>query len=577
MIIIFPYKNFRFFHKNNLTKYTSNLLYKTFTNRIIIFKNIITIKTVSENKFLINIMKKINTPLIFIIVISLLIIFSIFNVDPGSTDATASGDSVLYMDVSTLNLPVSAVSGPGMDVEAADFDMDGDLDIVIAREFAPNVLLLNQGNGVFINGTQGRLPQFNYDSEDIGIADFDQDGDPDLIFASEDNAVHEFYLNDGNGVFTLRQNILPNSISNGLLVIDLNNDNYPDLIFGNSGPGNPATPAEARVLINNKDLSFGDETALRLPAGLLMVPQDIKKADIDNDGDQDLIFGNETGNRILINNGSGVFTDETLQRLPLPGNEETRKVTLEDIDNDGDLDMFFANVQFRSGMNPQNRLLINNDSGYFTDETSTRLPVDNEHTTEGVFLDVDLDNDPDLITSNVFVNRPVKVFLNNGQGVFEERTSSIFPPGVVAEGLGIITEDLNNDDLKDIYIVHRRTSQSLGNDRLLLRIDTGTVGIGYFNTSSSIPDNASLFQNYPNPFNPSTNLGFGISEFGYVSLKVYDVLGNEVSTLVNQNLSPGNYNYQLSTVNYQLSGGIYFYTLKVNGVLVDTKRMVLLK
>ncbi|MCB0728325.1 MAG: T9SS type A sorting domain-containing protein [Ignavibacteriae bacterium] len=522
-------------------------------------------------------MKKINTPLIFIIVISLLIIFSIFNVDPGSTDATASGDSVLYMDVSTLNLPVSAVSGPGMDVEAADFDMDGDLDIVIAREFAPNVLLLNQGNGVFINGTQGRLPQFNYDSEDIGIADFDQDGDPDLIFASEDNAVHEFYLNDGNGVFTLRQNILPNSISNGLLVIDLNNDNYPDLIFGNSGPGNPATPAEARVLINNKDLSFGDETALRLPAGLLMVPQDIKKTDIDNDGDQDLIFGNETGNRILINNGSGVFTDETLQRLPLPGNEETRKVTLEDIDNDGDLDMFFANVQFRSGMNPQNRLLINNDSGYFTDETSTRLPVDNEHTTEGVFLDVDLDNDPDLITSNVFVNRPVKVFLNNGQGVFEERTSSIFPPGVVAEGLGIITEDLNNDDLKDIYIVHRRTSQSLGNDRLLLRIDTGTVGIGYFNTSSSIPDNASLFQNYPNPFNPSTNLGFGISEFGYVSLKVYDVLGNEVSTLVNQNLSPGNYNYQLSTVNYQLSGGIYFYTLKVNGVLVDTKRMVLLK
>ncbi|MEZ4688796.1 MAG: hypothetical protein R3A12_00895 [Ignavibacteria bacterium] len=45
--------------------------------------------------------------------------------------------------------------------------------------------MLNQGNGVFINGTQGRLPQFNYDSEDIGIADFDQDGDPDLIFASE--------------------------------------------------------------------------------------------------------------------------------------------------------------------------------------------------------------------------------------------------------------------------------------------------------------------------------------------------------------------------------------------------------
>ncbi|HMQ67519.1 MAG TPA: FG-GAP-like repeat-containing protein [Ignavibacteria bacterium] len=516
-------------------------------------------------------MKKFIFPLI---VFSILITVLLFIQNKKlKTDLAASGDSVLYMDVSAVNLPVSAVSGPGMDVGAADFDGDGDPDIVIAREFAPNKLLLNQGNGVFTDGTTGRLPQFNYDSEDIGIADFDRDGDLDLVFASEDNAVHEFYLNDGHGVFTNFNNRLPNSITNGLLVIDLNNDNYPDLIFGNSGPGNPATETEARVLINNQDTTFRDETALRFPAGLLMVPQDIKAGDIDNDGDQDLIFGNETGNRILINNGSGIFTDETIQRLPLPGNEETRKVTLEDIDNDGDLDMFFANVQFRPGMNPQNRLLINNDSGYFTDETSARLPLDNEHTTEGVFIDIDFDNDPDLITSNVFVNRPVKVFLNNGKGIFEERTSSIFPPGVVAEGLGIITDDLNMDGLKDIYVVHRRSAQSLGSDRLLIRKDTATVGIGSVNLS--LPENPELYQNYPNPFNPVTEVGFGISDPGFVTLKVYDMPGNELVTLLNEPRPAGSYKIKFDGKNF--SSGIYFYSLSVDGKPVGTKRMVLIK
>ncbi len=79
--------------------------------------------------------------------------------------AKVMGDSVLYRDVTSSNLPVTAVSGPGMDVSSADFDNDGDLDIVIAREFAPNVLLLNEGNGIFFNPNTTinyQLPKFNY-------------------------------------------------------------------------------------------------------------------------------------------------------------------------------------------------------------------------------------------------------------------------------------------------------------------------------------------------------------------------------------------------------------------------------
>lgn len=86
-----------------------------------------------------------------------------------------------------------------------------------------------------------------------------------------------------------------------------------------------------------------------------------------------------------------------------------------------------------------------------------------------------------------------------------------------------------------------------------------------------------LEQNYPNPFNPYTVIRYSLNENDFVTLKVFDVLGNEVAVLVNERKNAGNYNYQLSTVNYQLPSGIYFYRLEVDGDIVDTKRMVLLK
>ena len=96
-------------------------------------------------------------------------------------------------------------------------------------------------------------------------------------------------------------------------------------------------------------------------------------------------------------------------------------------------------------------------------------------------------------------------------------------------------------------------------------------------TGNSIPGKYILYQNYPNPFNPETVISYELPVTGRAKLIVYDVLGNEVATLVNETKLAGSYNYQFSTVNYQLASGIYFYSLSVDGVLSDTKRMVLLK
>jgi hypothetical protein len=104
-----------------------------------------------------------------------------------------------------------------------------------------------------------------------------------------------------------------------------------------------------------------------------------------------------------------------------------------------------------------------------------------------------------------------------------------------------------------------------------------TVGISH--NENEVVTKYSLLQNYPNPFNPVTNIKFQIPENAYVTLKIYDVLGKEIKTLVNQQMNTGSYNVTFDGTN--MSSGVYFYrisTVGKNGIkFVDTKRMVLIK
>jgi hypothetical protein len=93
---------------------------------------------------------------------------------------------------------------------------------------------------------------------------------------------------------------------------------------------------------------------------------------------------------------------------------------------------------------------------------------------------------------------------------------------------------------------------------------------------NKIPSVFSLSQNYPNPFNPSTLISYQLPENAFVTLKVYDMLGREVATLVNEFQHAGSYSTQLSVSNSQLSTGIYFYSIKA-GKFSQTKKMLLMK
>ncbi len=120
--------------------------------------------------------------------------------------------------------------------------------------------------------------------------------------------------------------------------------------------------------------------------------------------------------------------------------------------------------------------------------------------------------------------------------------------------------------------------------------DAGVIWVGidgssrklYWNRFASItniidsenPVSYSLSQNYPNPFNPTTKINFNLAKNGFVSMKVYNILGKEVATLVSGNYNAGSYSVEFNAS--KLSSGVYFYSIEVNG-FKDIKKMMLVK
>jgi hypothetical protein len=172
--------------------------------------------------------------------------------------------------------------------------------------------------------------------------------------------------------------------------------------------------------------------------------------------------------------------------------------------------------------------------------------------------------------------------------------SSLRPWGIVK---GISLADLNNDGNVELIAVTSQNSTNLyawtipgipfthedfpwpqyGHDRYRTNQHgfippDEPVGIQPMNTN--VPVSFNLYQNFPNPFNPTTSIKFDVAKNGNVKLIVFDILGREVSTLVNENLNPGTYQVSFNVSNF--SSGIYFYQLQGEGYL-NTMKMIMIK
>jgi hypothetical protein len=161
------------------------------------------------------------------------------------------------------------------------------------------------------------------------------------------------------------------------------------------------------------------------------------------------------------------------------------------------------------------------------------------------------------------------------RGMFER-----FAPGVetiIANLSSSETSYIDNDVTPGInyYYLVSATDNS-GNTTMSSPLEGVITSAG--NENINTPASFMLLQNYPNPFNPVTKIKFHIPASSFVSLKIYDLLGNEIATLVNEQKSSGIYEaeFNSSSIGKGLPSGVYFYTLKA-GAFTDTKKLLLMK
>ena len=140
------------------------------------------------------------------------------------------------------------------------------------------------------------------------------------------------------------------------------------------------------------------------------------------------------------------------------------------------------------------------------------------------------------------------------QGTVSDITYSVSP---TSDGGYIFTGRFNNINNTDVWLFRLESE-------ILTAVEDGINNLQSFQ----------LFQNYPNPFNPSTTIRFTISDFGFTNLKLFDVLGNEVATLVNEFKPAGSYEVEFNAAS--LPSGIYFYQLSA-GNFIETKKLMLMK
>lgn len=367
------------------------------------------------------------------------------------------GDDVLFGDLAVSDSVTDfrrsdypANDRPG-NLVVADTDGDGDADLIVANsgfdaavtgDFSGNSISILPNNG---DGTFAAPIRFSTGVGPFVLAgDFDSDGDADVVTANAQDSTISFLRNAGGGNFTAPVNFAAGNRPFAGDVSDFDGDGDLDVAIYNTvgldlntglNLGNTVS-----ILRNDGSGNFFPAETYTVGAGVA----DVKAADVDGDGDRDVVTADEASNTlsVLLNDGSGNFT----LTATLPVGTRPVDVIVADFDADGDLDL--ANANFGSS---SLSVLLNNGSGTFA-PAATYLTADRP----GVVRAADLDGDGDLdlaLRHALFITRTddpsgntIAVLKNNGNGTFAAPQS--FPVGNVP--IGLVLADLDGSGNTDM-------------------------------------------------------------------------------------------------------------------------------
>ena len=184
----------------------------------------------------------------------------------------------------------------------------------------------------------------------------------------------------------------------------------------------------------------------------------------------------------------------------------------------------------------------------------------------------------DAVASAMKVYRWGSLFLSFPQSSYGVSANGPFIIG----GHSTVASSLSAGMKLDEFRVYNRTLSSYEISATWNTPLTHYMTAGIKKISSDIPVDCDLYQNYPNPFNPSTRIGYQLAGPGFVTLKIYDLLGKEISTIINEKQTPGVYSVEWNAAN--IANGVYFYRLTVvtdesknDKIFNKTKKLIIIK
>jgi hypothetical protein len=435
----------------------------------------------------------------------------------------------------------------------SDLDNDLDMDVLGASLEDNQIIWWRNDGGDPIQWSKFIIGNNVISAHSVYVADFDGDSLKDVIGAAYIGSPGiAMWRNNGGNPISWTKFIVANNFTNAheVYAYDLDKDNDIDILGASSDLNRIAwwrNDGGEPIVWTEQILSSNITLAKSVTAG-----------DVDGDQDNDVIGVSIANNDVIWWRNDGGNPIQWTQILIDGDFVGAHRVQVVDMDDDADLDILGA------AYIGHQIAWWRNDGGEPIIWTKQVIGSDFTNACVAFATDLDGDNDKDVIGTGQGINQIAWWRNDGGQPI--QWTKFIITNNFIRPW-PLMANDLDGDLDIDIVV----GSSHNGSNQIKWWRNDGITNVEYF---SSTPENFKLYQNYPNPFNPSTKIKYSIPKSSQVQIKIFDILGNEIETLVNEEKSAGTYEITWNATN--LTSGIYLYQLQA-GSFIDTKKMILLK